>query len=173
MAELSKILRDKRYKRGAIDFDFPECKIKLDEKGYPISIEPYDRNAATKIIEDFMLAANETIAEYFYWQQVPFVYRNHEKPDSDRMKALATFITNFGYSVKLSGEEVHPKEIQKLLNNIEGTPEEAMISRVTLRSMKRAEYTPECLGHFGLAAKYYTHFTSPIRRYPDCRYIVL
>lgn len=167
MAELSKILRDKRYKRGAIDFDFPECKIKLDEKGYPISIEPYDRNAATKIIEDFMLAANETIAEYFYWQQVPFVYRNHEKPDSDRMKALATFITNFGYSVKLSGEEVHPKEIQKLLNNIEGTPEEAMISRVTLRSMKRAEYTPECLGHFGLAAKYYTHFTSPIRRYPD------
>lgn len=167
MAELSKILRDKRYKRGAIDFDFPECKIKLDEKGYPISIEPYDRNVATKIIEDFMLAANETIAEYFYWQQVPFVYRNHEKPDSDRMKALATFITNFGYSVKLSGEEVHPKEIQKLLNNIEGTPEEAMISRVTLRSMKRAEYTPECLGHFGLAAKYYTHFTSPIRRYPD------
>ena len=167
MAELSNILREKRYGRGAIDFDFPECKIKLDEKGYPKSIEPYDRNAATKIIEDFMLAANETIAEYFYWQQVPFVYRNHEKPDSDRMKALATFITNMGYSLKVSGDEVHPKEIQKLLGKIEGTPEEAMISRVTLRSMKRAEYTPECLGHFGLAAKYYTHFTSPIRRYPD------
>ena len=167
MAELSKILRNRRYKRGAIDFDFPECKIKLDENGHPISIEPYDRNAATKIIEDFMLAANETIAEYYYWQQVPFVYRNHEKPDSDKMKQLATFITNFGYSVKVSGDEVHPKELQKLLNNIEGTPEEAMISRVTLRSMKRAEYTPECLGHFGLAAKYYTHFTSPIRRYPD------
>ena len=167
MAELSKILRDRRYRRGAIDFDFPECKIKLDENGHPISIEPYDRNAATKIIEDFMLAANETIAEYYYWQQVPFVFRNHEKPDSDKMKQLATFITNFGYSVKVSGDEVHPKELQKLLNNIEGTPEEAMISRVTLRSMKRAEYTPECLGHFGLAAKYYTHFTSPIRRYPD------
>lgn len=167
MAELSNILRKKRYGRGAIDFDFPECKIKLDEKGYPKSIEPYDRNAATKIIEDFMLAANETIAEYYFWQQVPFVYRNHEKPDSDRMKALAAFITNMGYSLKVTGDEVHPKEIQKLLGKIEGTPEEAMISRVTLRSMKRAEYTPECMGHFGLAAKYYTHFTSPIRRYPD------
>lgn len=167
MARLSKILREKRYGRGAIDFDFPECKIKLDEKGYPTSIEPYDRNAATKIIEDFMLAANETIAEYFYWQQVPFVYRNHDKPDEDRMKALATFITNLGYSIKISKDEVHPKEIQKLLSKIEGTPEEAMISRITLRSMKRAEYTPECNGHFGLAAKYYTHFTSPIRRYPD------
>ena len=167
MAELSKILRSRRHGRGAIDFDFPECKIQLDENGYPKSIEPYERNSATKIIEDFMLAANETIAEYYYWQHVPFVYRNHEKPDSDRMKALATFITNFGYSVKLSKDEVHPKELQKLLGRIEGTPEEAMISRVTLRSMKRAEYTPECLGHFGLAAKYYTHFTSPIRRYPD------
>lgn len=167
MSELSNILREKRYGRGAIDFDFPECKIKLDDKGYPVSVEPYDRNAATKIIEDFMLAANETIAEYYFWQQVPFVYRNHEKPDSDRMKALAAFITNMGYSLKVSGNEVHPKEIQKLLGKIEGTPEEAMISRVTLRSMKRAEYTPECLGHFGLAAKYYTHFTSPIRRYPD------
>ena len=167
MAELSNILRNKRYGRGAIDFDFPECKIKLDEKGYPKSIAPYDRNVATKIIEDFMLAANETIAEYYFWQQVPFVYRNHEKPDNDRMKALAAFITNMGYSLKVTGDEVHPKEIQKLLGKIEGTPEEAMISRVTLRSMKRAEYTPECMGHFGLAAKYYTHFTSPIRRYPD------
>lgn len=167
MAELSKVLRRRRNGRGAVDFDFPECKIKLNEKGYPISVEPYDRNAATKIIEDFMLAANETIAEYYYWQQVPFVYRNHEKPDNDRMKALVEFLTNFGYSIKLSKDEVHPKELQKLLGRIEGTPEEAMISRVTLRSMKRAEYTPECLGHFGLAAKYYTHFTSPIRRYPD------
>ncbi len=167
MAELSGILRKKRYERGAIDFDFPECKIKLDDKGYPVSVEPYDRNTATKIIEDFMLAANETIAEYYYWQQVPFVYRNHEKPDSDKMKALAAFITNMGYSLKVTGDEVHPKEIQQLLGKIEGTPEEAMISRVTLRSMKRAEYTPECMGHFGLAAKYYTHFTSPIRRYPD------
>lgn len=167
MAELSNILRERRYGRGAIDFDFPECKIKLNEKGHPVSIEPYDRNAATKIIEDFMLAANETIAEYYFWQQVPFVYRNHEEPDSDRMKELALFITNFGYHVKVSNDQIHPKELQKLLKRIEGTPEEAMLSRVTLRSMKRAEYTPKCTGHFGLAAKYYCHFTSPIRRYPD------
>ena len=115
MAELSSIIREKRYGRGAIDFDFPECKITLDEKGYPVSIKPYDRNAATKIIEDFMLMANETIAEYYFWQKIPFVYRNHEKPDSDRMKQLSLFITNFGYHVKMSKDEVHPKELQKLL----------------------------------------------------------
>ena len=161
MAELSEILRERRYKRGAIDFEFPECKIKLNQGGKPISIEPYDRNKATKIIEDFMLAANETIAEDFYWRQLPFVYRNHEEPDMEKVSQLTTFINNFGYSVKMS------KELQKLLKNIEGTPEEALISRITLRSMKRAEYTPECKGHFGLAAKYYCHFTSPIRRYPD------
>ena len=149
MAELSEILRERRYKRGAIDFEFPECKIKLNQGGKPISIEPYDRNKATKIIEDFMLAANETIAEDFYWRQLPFVYRNHEEPDMEKVSQLTTFI------------------LQKLLKNIEGTPEEALISRITLRSMKRAEYTPECKGHFGLAAKYYCHFTSPIRRYPD------
>ena len=164
MAELSEILRERRYKRGAIDF---ECKIKLNQGGKPISIEPYDRNKATKIIEDFMLAANETIAEDFYWRQLPFVYRNHEEPDMEKVSQLTTFINNFGYSVKMSKEQIHPKELQKLLKNIEGTPEEALISRITLRSMKRAEYTPECKGHFGLAAKYYCHFTSPIRRYPD------
>ena len=166
MAELSEILRERRYKRGAIDFEFPECKIKLNQGGKPISIEPYDRNKATKIIEDFMLAANETIAEDFYWRQLPFVYRNHEEPDMEKVSQLTTFINNFGYSVKMSKEQIHPKELQKLLKNIEGTPEEALI-RITLRSMKRAEYTPECKGHFGLAAKYYCHFTSPIRRYPD------
>ena len=160
MAELSEILRERRYKRGAIDFEFPECKIKLNQGGKPISIEPYDRNKATKIIEDFMLAANETIAEDFYWRQLPFVYRNHEEPDMEKVSQLTTFINNFGYSVKMSKEQIHPKDI-------EGTPEEALISRITLRSMKRAEYTPECKGHFGLAAKYYCHFTSPIRRYPD------
>lgn len=167
MAELSEKLRQRRYNRGAIDFEFPECKIKLNQSGRPITIEPYDRNAATRLIEDFMLAANETIAEDFYWQQAPFVYRNHDEPDSEKMSQLTAFIMNFGYSVKLTGEQVHPKEIQKLLKRIEGTPEEALISRITLRSMKRAEYTPECKGHFGLAAKYYCHFTSPIRRYPD------
>lgn len=167
MAELSKILRKRRHGRGAIDFDFPECKIKLNDKGYPISIEPYERNIATKIIEDFMLAANETIAEDFFWQQVPFVFRNHDEPDSDRMEQLAAFIRNFGYSVRISNDQVRPKEVQKLLEKIEGSPEEALISRITLRSMKRAEYTPDCKGHFGLAAQYYCHFTSPIRRYPD------
>lgn len=167
MEELAGILRKKRHARGAIDFDFPECKIKLDEKGKPVEIKPYERNTATKIIEDFMLAANETVAEDFFWQELPFVYRNHEKPDSDRMKQLAIFINNFGYSLRVSNEEVHPKEIQKLLEKVEGTDEEPLISRITLRSMKRAAYTPECLGHFGLSAKYYTHFTSPIRRYPD------
>lgn len=167
MAELSEILRKRRYKRGAIDFDFPECKIKLNQKGKPISIEPYDRNKATKIIEDFMLAANETIAEDFYWRQLPFVYRNHDEPDMEKVDQLTAFINNFGYSLKTSKDQVHPKELQKLLEKIEGTPEEALISRITLRSMKRAEYTPECKGHFGLAAKFYCHFTSPIRRYPD------
>lgn len=167
MEELSAILRKRRYNRGAIDFDFPECKIKLSKEGGPITIEPYERNVATKIIEDFMLAANETIAEDFFWQEKPFVYRNHEEPDSDRMSQLTAFIMNFGYSLKLSGEQVHPKELQKLLARIEGTPEEALISRITLRSMKRAEYAPVCNGHFGLASKYYCHFTSPIRRYPD------
>ena len=167
LVPMFEFLRERRYKRGAIDFEFPECKIKLNQGGKPISIEPYDRNKATKIIEDFMLAANETIAEDFYWRQLPFVYRNHEEPDMEKVSQLTTFINNFGYSVKMSKEQIHPKELQKLLKNIEGTPEEALISRITLRSMKRAEYTPECKGHFGLAAKYYCHFTSPIRRYPD------
>ncbi len=167
MAELSELLRDRRHARGAIDFDFPECKIRLDEKGVPVEIVPYDRNKATKIIEDFMLAANETVAECFYWLKIPFVYRNHEKPDEQRMDQLTQFIENFGYSVKKRENLVHPKELQKLLEKIEGTPQEPMISRVTLRSMKRAEYTPQCVGHFGLAATYYCHFTSPIRRYPD------
>ena len=167
MKELSDILRKKRYGRGAINFEFPECKIKLDDKGRVISIEPYERNSATKIIEDFMLMANETVAEEYYWQELPFVYRNHDKPDVEKMTQLATFINNFGYHIKMMGDEIHPKELQKLLESVEGTSEEALISRITLRSMKRAEYTPECKGHFGLSAKYYCHFTSPIRRYPD------
>lgn len=167
MKELADILREKRMQRGSIDFDFPETKIILDEKGKPIEIKPYDRNAATKIIEDFMLAANETIAEDYFWQEVPFVYRTHDNPDPEKMKRLGVFINNFGYTIKTQHGEVHPKELQKLLKKIEGTEEEALISRLTLRSMKQAKYMPMCIGHFGLAAKYYTHFTSPIRRYPD------
>lgn len=167
MKELADILREKRRQRGSIDFDFPESKIILDEKGRPVDIKPYDRNAATKLIEDFMLLANETIAEDFFWQELPFVYRTHDNPDPERMKRLGVFINNFGYTIKTQQGEVHPKELQKLLKKIEGTEEEALISRLTLRSMKQAKYMPVCSGHFGLAAKYYTHFTSPIRRYPD------
>lgn len=167
MKELADILREKRTQRGSIDFDFPETKIILDEKGKPVEIKPYDRNAATKIIEDFMLMANETVAEDYFWQELPFVYRTHDNPDPEKMKRLGVFINNFGYSIRTQNGEVHPKELQKLLTKIEGTEEEALISRLTLRSMKQAKYMPMCTGHFGLAAKYYTHFTSPIRRYPD------
>lgn len=167
MKELSGILRKKRGRRGAIDFEFPESKIILDDRGRPLEIKPYERNAATKIIEDFMLAANETVAEDFFWQQLPFLYRTHDNPDPEKMKQLSTFIHNFGLFLKTSQGEIHPKEIQKLLEKTEGTPQEALISRLTLRSMKQAKYTTQCTGHFGLAAQYYTHFTSPIRRYPD------
>ncbi len=167
MRDLASILRAKRKKRGSIDFDFPETKMILDENGVPLELRPYDRNVATKIIEDFMLIANETVAEDFFWQEIPFVYRTHDVPDEDKIKKFATFVNNFGHSLHISNKEVHPKEIQKLLAKAEGTPEEDLISRLALRSMKRAKYTPENTGHFGLAASYYCHFTSPIRRYPD------
>lgn len=167
MAEAAEKLREKRKTRGGIDFDFPESKIILDKRGRAIDVMPYERNSATKIIEDFMLAANETIAEDYFWQEIPFLYRTHETPDSERIHKLTVFLKNFGYYLKLKSGEVHPKEFQKLLGKIEDTPEEAMISRLVLRSMMRAKYTTENSGHFGLAVKYYTHFTSPIRRYPD------
>ncbi len=167
MRELAAILREKRKKRGSIDFDFPETKIILDQEGHSIDIMPYDRNVATKIIEDFMLIANETVAEHFYWLELPFVYRTHDTPDPEKIAKLSTFIRNFGYLLKSQQEEIHPKELQKLLANAEDTPEEALISRLTLRSMKQAKYTIDCTGHFGLACQYYCHFTSPIRRYPD------
>lgn len=167
MAELAAILRKKRMKRGSIDFDFPETKVILDKNGHPVDIRPYDRNVATKLIEDFMLAANETVAAEYYWRELPFVYRTHEQPDSEKIQKLSTFINNFGYSLHIGSDEVHPKELQKLLEKIDGTSEEPLISRLTLRSMKRARYTVENTGHFGLAADCYCHFTSPIRRYPD------
>ena len=167
MLELSQILKKQRNKRGSIDFDFPESKIIVDERGKPIDIKPYERNKATKIIEEFMLIANETIAEDFYWQELPFLYRTHDYPDDEKIMKLGIFINNFGYSIHVGRDEIHPKEIQKLLIKIEDTPEEALISRLTLRSMKQAKYTVVNTGHFGLSAKYYSHFTSPIRRYPD------
>lgn len=167
MRELAAILREKRRKRGSIDFDFPETKIILDKQGKPLEIKPYERNVATKIIEDFMLIANETVAQDYFWQELPFVYRTHEAPDPEKIQKLSMFINNFGYSLKSSQEEIHPKELQKLLGKIEDTPEEPLISRLTLRSMKQAKYTTVGTGHFGLATQYYCHFTSPIRRYPD------
>ena len=167
MQELAEILREKRRQRGSIDFDFPESKILLDEKGKPTEVKPYDRNKATRLIEDFMLVANETVAEDFFWRESPFVYRTHEEPDPEKIEKLGVFINNFGYSIKIGQDEIHPKELQKLMGKIEGTKEETLISRLTLRSMKQAKYTVSCDGHFGLATKYYCHFTSPIRRYPD------
>lgn len=167
MEKVAGILREKRKKRGSIDFDFPETKMVLDEQGKPIELKPYDRNVATKIIEDFMLIANETVAEHYFWQEIPFVYRTHEQPDEEKIQKLAIFINNFGHSMHIANNAVRPKEIQKLLVKVEGTNEEALISRLALRSMKQAKYTPENTGHFGLATTYYCHFTSPIRRYPD------
>jgi ribonuclease R len=167
MEKLAELLRKRRMKRGSIDFDFPETKVRLDQNGTPIDIAPYDRNVATKIIEDFMLIANETVAQDYYWQEIPFVYRTHERPDREKIHSLSTFINNFGYTIHIGPDEVHPKELQKLLEKIEGSDEESLISRLTLRSMKQARYTTACSGHFGLAADYYCHFTSPIRRYPD------
>lgn len=167
MEKVARILREKRKKRGSIDFDFPETKIVLDEQGKPMDLKPYDRNVATKIIEDFMLIANETVAEHYFWQEIPFVYRTHEQPDEEKIQKLAVFINNFGHSMHIANHAVRPKEIQKLLAKVEGTTEEALISRLALRSMKQAKYTPENTGHFGLATTYYCHFTSPIRRYPD------
>ncbi len=167
MKELAGILRKNRKKQGSIDFDFPECKIVVDRQGKPLDIVPYDRNTATRIIEEFMLAANKVVAEDFFWQEIPFVYRTHEYPDLEKIKELAALARSFSYTLKVGNEEVHPREIQKLIESIEGSEEETFLSRITLRAMKRARYSTENDGHFGLATKYYCHFTSPIRRYPD------
>lgn len=167
MEKLAGLLRRRRRKRGAVDFDFPETKISLDENGAPVEIRPCERNTATRLIEDFMLAANETVAADYYWQAQPFVYRVHERPEAKRLYKLGLFLKNFGYFLPSGGDEVHPGEIQKLLDRLEGTPEEAMLSRLTLRAMQKAKYATDCTGHFGLAADQYCHFTSPIRRYPD------
>lgn len=167
MKELALLLRSNRKKKGSIDFDFPECKIQLDEKGHPTDIIPYERNIATQIIEEFMLAANQTVAEEYFWLEIPFLYRTHEYPELEKIQELARMTAGFGYHIKVGTEEVHPREIQKLIEKMEGTKEEAFLSRLTLRAMKRAQYTTVNTGHFGLATSYYCHFTSPIRRYPD------
>jgi len=167
MEELALKLRDKRMKRGAIDFDFQEAKIIVDENGKPVDIVKRERSIAEMIIEEFMLAANETVAEHFYWLKVPFLYRIHEDPDAEKLLNFVRFAANFGYIVKGKGNKVHPRALQDLLEEIRGTKEETVIATMMLRSMKQARYEADSLGHFGLAAEFYTHFTSPIRRYPD------
>lgn len=167
MQELSALIRSCRKERGAIDFEFPESKVILDAEGTPVEIRPYPSNVATRMIEDFMLMANETVAEEYCTREIPFLYRTHDKPDGDRMEATLTLIREQGIKVEKRSHEITPGEVQKILTSIEGTPEEPLISRLLLRSMARAIYTPERSGHFGLAASYYCHFTSPIRRYPD------
>ena len=167
MESLCLILRNRRENRGAIDFDFPESKVILDDKGKPIEIRKYERRIANRMIEEFMLVCNETVAEYFYWQNTPFVYRVHEDPSLEKLEEFNKFIHNFGYHLKGLNTEIHPKTLQDLLKKIEGTKEERLINTLMLRSLKKARYAGHNLGHFGLAAKYYCHFTSPIRRYPD------
>jgi len=166
MEKLMNILRKKRRLRGSIDFDFKEAKIVLDEKGKPVEIKTYERGTSEKIIEEFMIVCNETIAEHMYWKELPFVYRVHEDPDPEKIMALNQLVHNFGYSIK-GADEIHPKALQQLLDKITGKREERLISTLTLRSLRKARYDGASLGHFGLASKYYCHFTSPIRRYPD------
>ncbi len=166
MQELALILRKKRFQRGAIDFDFDEAKVVLDEKGKPIDVKRYEITIANQIIEEFMLACNETVAEHFFWTNTPFVYRIHEDPDEEKIHNLNEFLYNLGYSIK-GINKIHPRALQDLLEKVKGTRHERIISTVMLRSLQKARYSSESTGHFGLAAKYYCHFTSPIRRYPD------
>ena len=167
MEQLAAILRKKRMKRGAIDFDFNEARVIVDEEGHPTDVVLRERSVAEKLIEEFMLAANETVAEHFNRLDVPFIYRIHEDPKPEKLQRFFEFITNFGYIVRGSANDVHPKALQDIIEAVAGKPEETVISTVMLRSMQQAKYDPESLGHFGLSAEFYTHFTSPIRRYPD------
>lgn len=167
MADLAKLLRQKRMDRGAIDFDFKESKILVDENGWPVDVVIMERTVSERLIEEFMLAANETIAEHFHWLQVPFLYRIHEDPKEEKLQRFFEFLTNFGLVIKGTGNKVHPRALQEIVESIEGLPEETVISTMLLRSMQQAKYFEESLGHFGLSTDFYTHFTAPIRRYPD------
>lgn len=167
MDELAKILRKARDVRGSLDFDFDEAYINLNEQGIPISVETAERRVANRIIEEFMLVANETVAEHFYWMETPFVYRVHEAPSLEKIEEFKRFIVSFGLNLKGNPEKIHPKALNEIIKSVEGKPEEHVVNTVMLRSMKKAFYGTECAGHFGLGVKYYCHFTSPIRRYPD------
>ncbi|KNZ69990.1 ribonuclease R [Thermincola ferriacetica] len=166
MERLCRILRARRLKRGAIDFDIPEAKVILDDRGRPLEIKKAERSIADRIIEEFMLVANETVAEAMFWMEIPFVYRVHEEPAEEKLVQLQKFLATFGYGLK-GINKIHPRALQKIVEQVKGRPEERVINTVMLRTMKQARYSEENLGHFGLAAKYYCHFTSPIRRYPD------
>ena len=167
MEELQGVLQNKRMKRGAVDFDFKEAKVIVDEEGKPTDVVIRERSIGERIIEEFMLCANETIAEHFHWLDVPFIYRIHEDPKEEKLQRFFEFLTNFGLIVRGTANSVHPRALQEIIESVKGKPEEMVISTLMLRSMQQAKYNPESLGHFGLATKYYTHFTSPIRRYPD------
>lgn len=167
MGELAAILRHKRKQQGSLDFDIPEAEIVLDANENPVEIRPAERRTANRMIEEFMLVANETVAEHFYWMQYPFLYRVHEKPDPEKMMDLKAYLMNFGIHLKGSADNINPKTLADIIAQIEDEPYEAVVNRVMLRTMKKAYYSTECDGHFGLAFRYYCHFTSPIRRYPD------
>ena len=167
MEELAHILKERREKAGSLSLDIPETKVILDEDGYAIDITKYELCFANEIIEQFMLTANETVAEKFFWLEAPFIYRVHEEPDMEKVTELNKFLFNFGYKVKCSKETVHPTAFEEVLRKIKGTKEERIVSNLVLRTLKVARYEAENLGHFGIASKYYCHFTSPIRRYPD------
>ncbi|WP_271396906.1 ribonuclease R [Salinicoccus roseus] len=164
---LAKILRGRRERRGAIDFDFNEAQVLVEADGTPADVVLRTRSVGERMIEEFMLAANETVAEHFHWMEVPFLYRVHEDPKEEKLRQFFEFVTNFGIIVKGKGNEIHPRALQEIIEEVEGRPEEMVISTLMLRSMQQARYAEDNLGHFGLSAEYYTHFTSPIRRYPD------
>ncbi|PKK40478.1 3'-to-5' exoribonuclease RNase R [Clostridiaceae bacterium JG1575] len=166
MQELFHILNEKRMKRGALDFDFTESEIELNDKGEPMDVRPLQRGVSNRIIEEFMLAANETVAEQFHWQRIPFVYRIHDEPDPEKLEVFSEMANMMDVSMRI-GKDVTPKDLQQVLEWVKGTPAEHVLSKLLLRSMMQARYSPVNTGHFGLAAKYYCHFTSPIRRYPD------
>lgn len=167
MHKLALKLEEKRHERGSIDFDLDESEIRLNEKGIPVSVEIAQRRSANKMIEEFMLLANETVAEHFYWMEVPFLYRVHEKPETEKIESLKIFLRSFGILLRGNRSSIHPRAISSILQQVKGKPSENVVSSVTLRSMQKAYYSTSCEGHFGLALKYYCHFTSPIRRYPD------
>ncbi|QHS23222.1 ribonuclease R [Virgibacillus sp. MSP4-1] len=167
MEALAQILRTKRMERGAIDFDFKEAKVEVNEAGEATDVVLRERSVGEKLIEEFMLAANETVAEHFHWMQVPFIHRIHEDPKPEKLEHFFEFIANLGYVVRGTANDIHPKALQSVLEEVKGTQEDMVISKLMLRSMQQAKYDPQSLGHFGLSTEFYTHFTSPIRRYPD------